>query len=71
MLGGGGTDMRVGLQVAAQARPRFDLVITMTDGDTPWPESPPAENPDARYVALLLDGDRTTVPPWMHKIVVS
>ncbi|WP_380156476.1 VWA-like domain-containing protein [Kineococcus sp. R86509] len=71
MLGGGGTDMRVGLQVAAQVRPRFDLVITMTDGDTPWPEAPPAENPDARYVALLLDGDRTTVPPWMHKIVVG
>ena len=71
MVGGGGTDMRVGLRVAAQARPRFDLVITMTDGDTPWPEAPPAENPDARYVALLLDGDRTTVPTWMHKIVVT
>jgi predicted metal-dependent peptidase len=70
MVGGGGTDMRVGLQAAAQARPKFDLVITMTDGDTPWPTSPPPENPDARYVVLLLDGDRESVPGWMHKIVI-
>ena len=70
MRGGGGTDMRVGLQAAARARPPFDLVITMTDGDTPWPTAPPPENPDARYVVLLLDGDREGVPAWMHTIVI-
>ncbi|MBB2899586.1 putative metal-dependent peptidase [Kineococcus radiotolerans] len=70
MVGGGGTDMREGLRAAARARPRFDLVITMTDGDTPWPAAPPPENPDARYVVLLLDGEREGVPAWMHTIVV-
>ncbi|PRY18060.1 DUF2201 family putative metallopeptidase [Kineococcus rhizosphaerae] len=70
MTGGGGTDMRAGLAAAAATRPAADLVITMTDGDTPWPAAPPEQNPDARYVVLLLDGDRDTVPEWMHKIVI-
>ncbi|PPK93386.1 putative metallopeptidase-like protein [Kineococcus xinjiangensis] len=71
MVGGGGTDMRVGIAAAAALRPRVDLVIVATDGDTPWPEDPPPENPDATYVALLLDGDREGVPRWMRRIVVE
>ncbi|GAB7189522.1 hypothetical protein NUM3379_02280 [Kineococcus sp. NUM-3379] len=71
MTGGGGTDMRVGIAAAAALRPRVDLVITATDGDTPWPERPPRENPGATYAVLLLDGDRDGVPRWMHRIVVE
>ncbi|WP_432572344.1 DUF2201 family putative metallopeptidase [Kineococcus sp. SYSU DK005] len=71
MVGGGGTDMRVGIAAAAALRPAVDLVITATDGDTPWPEAPPRENPGAVYVVLLLDGDRQGVPAWMRKVVVE
>ncbi|WP_432487334.1 vWA domain-containing protein [Kineococcus sp. SYSU DK018] len=71
LVGGGGTDMRVGIAAAAALRPKVDLVITATDGDTPWPAEPPRENPDATYVVLLLDGDREGVPGWMRKIVIE
>ncbi|KXK62158.1 hypothetical protein AWW66_09985 [Micromonospora rosaria] len=71
LVGGGGTDMRVGLAASAALRPRADIVIVATDGDTPWDDIPPDRNPQARYVTLLLDGDRDTVPPWMRKIIVA
>jgi predicted metal-dependent peptidase len=38
-VGGGGTDMRVPLAEAAQYEP--DVCILITDGRTPWPETPP------------------------------
>ncbi len=71
LTGGGGTDMRVGLNAVAALRPRADVVVLATDGDTPWPDAPPADNPRARYVVVLVDGDRRNVPAWMRKIVVS
>ncbi len=71
MVGGGGTDMRVGIAAAAALRPKVDLVLVATDGDTPWPQQPPPENPDAAYVVLLLDGEREGVPGWMRTIVVE
>ncbi|MBO3737976.1 vWA domain-containing protein [Actinoplanes flavus] len=71
LTGGGGTDMRVGIAAAAGSRPRADLVVIATDGDTPWPGGPPPANPRARYVALLVDGPRPGVPEWMHEIVID
>ncbi|WP_439427705.1 DUF2201 family putative metallopeptidase [Micromonospora sp. LA-10] len=71
LVGGGGTDMRVGLAASAALRPKADIVIVATDGDTPWDDIPPDRNPQARYVTLLLDGDRDAVPPWMRKIIVA
>jgi predicted metal-dependent peptidase len=58
--GGGGTDMRVGLAVAAELRPRPDLVVVFTDGWTPWPETPPT---GAAVVAAILGRDRSELPP--------
>ncbi|MGW4942382.1 vWA domain-containing protein [Actinoplanes sp. NPDC004185] len=42
LLGGGGTDMRAGFARALRTTPRPDVVVILTDGQTPWPVAPPA-----------------------------
>jgi hypothetical protein len=50
LVGGGGTDLRVGLRRALAATPRPDVVVALTDGFAPWPEA----EPGVRVVAGLL-----------------
>jgi predicted metal-dependent peptidase len=42
LLGGGGTDMRTGFVKALRTTPRPDVVVILTDGQTPWPSAQPA-----------------------------
>lgn len=67
LAGGGGTDMRAGLEAAAQLTPRPDLVIVMTDGFTPWPAEPPRGQ---RVVVGLLDEAGTT-PEWADSVLIG
>jgi predicted metal-dependent peptidase len=41
LVGGGGTDLRTGFAKALRARPRPDVIVVLTDGQTPWPDARP------------------------------
>ena len=41
LIGGGGTDQREGIGAALALRPRPDLILVLTDGQTPWPDRRP------------------------------
>lgn len=68
--GGGGTDMRVGIEQAFR-RPRpADCVVVCTDCDTPWPSVKPA----GVVVVLAIGASReaiAAIPPWMTVIEVE
>lgn len=38
LKGGGGTDLRVGIDAAIKLRPMPRIIVVITDGYTPWPE---------------------------------
>jgi predicted metal-dependent peptidase len=68
LVGGGGTDMRVGIKVASELRPRPDLIVVFTDGYTPWPNEPP---PGAAVIAAMLGrrGESLPAPPrWATRV---
>ena len=58
--GGGGTDLRVGIAAAGTQRPRPDVIVVFTDGETPWPPQPP---PGCSVIVALLGRSRTDFPP--------
>jgi len=70
LTGGGGTDMRIGIQAAACMKPRPDIIITITDGETPWPLEASVHAPKATYLAVVLDENDHRVPSFMKKIVI-
>ncbi len=58
--GGGGTDLRAGIEVAQRLRPRPDVLVVLTDGWTPWPAAAPA---GMAVVAGLLARAGAPAPP--------
>jgi predicted metal-dependent peptidase len=65
--GGGGTDMRRGVEAATELRPQPQLVVVLTDGFTPWPPAPP---PGVRVVVGLMD-DQGETPDWADTVLVG
>ncbi|WP_433058638.1 vWA domain-containing protein [Dactylosporangium sp. CS-033363] len=57
LLGGGGTDLREGFERALRRNPRPDVVVALTDGQTPWP----SRRPPCRTVVGLFPRDQ---PSW-------
>lgn len=58
LIGGGGTDMREGFTAALRTRP--DVIVALTDGQTPWPSAKP---PCRTVVGLFPRG----TPRWAEK----
>ncbi len=54
LRGGGGTDLRVGIDVAATMRPTPSIIVVLTDGWTPWPPAAPAR---ASLIAVVIGKD--------------
>jgi predicted metal-dependent peptidase len=57
LVGGGGTDLRRGIDRAIARTPRPDVVVALTDGGTPWP----AAEPGCRLIAGIFGASRR---PW-------
>ncbi|MGY5308922.1 vWA domain-containing protein [Nocardia gipuzkoensis] len=56
LVGGGGTDLRTGITKALRAQPRPDVLVILTDGQTPWP----ARRPPCRTVVGLFRRQHAT-----------
>jgi predicted metal-dependent peptidase len=67
LVGGGGTDMGAGIAAAAALRPRPAIVVVLTDGYTPWPDSAPR---GIRVVVGLLGDDAPEAPDWSRSVRV-
>lgn len=55
LTGGGSTDLREGFTAALADRPRPDVLVVLTDGQTPWPST----QPPCRTVIGLFSRPRT------------
>jgi predicted metal-dependent peptidase len=67
LVGGGGTDMRLGIAAALAQRTRPHVVVVLTDGETPWPDEPPA----ARVIAGLIGSSAPTPPSWVEAVRIG
>lgn len=76
LMGGGGTDLRAGFAKALRSRPRPDVLVVLTDGQTPWP----ADRPGCRTVVGLFrregswserDTDYVRTPEWARMVEIG
>lgn len=68
LVGGGGTDMTIGIDAAVNLRPRPHVVIVITDGFTPWPTQAP---PRTRVVVALVGSGAPIPPHWATVVQVE
>jgi predicted metal-dependent peptidase len=69
LIGAGGTDMGKGIRAALIHEPRPNIIIVLTDGQTPWPDS----SPEDVQMVIAIVGDKGKVqdelPTWASKII--
>jgi predicted metal-dependent peptidase len=67
LAGGGGTDMALGIHAVELLRPRVDVIVVLTDGETGWPARAPA----VPVIAVLIarSGNRLPrTPDWAQRV---
>lgn len=67
LTGGGGTDLRVGIDAALSSRPRANVLVLFTDGGTPWHDR---RLPVPMIVALIGKHATDTTPEWAKTVRV-
>ncbi|WP_459755380.1 vWA domain-containing protein [Streptomyces sennicomposti] len=79
LIGGGGTDLRSGFARALRSRPGPDVIVALTDGQTPWPSA----RPSCRTVVGLFPRPADPVrendpdyvpdapPPWARVVTIG
>lgn len=67
LAGGGGTDMRVGIEAAMRRSVRPHAIIVLTDGYTPWPSAPIGP----RVIAAIVGAGSESTPDWIKTVRVD
>lgn len=68
LKGGGGTDMRVG--ICAADSDRQDIIVVLTDGETPWDDVKTVRC--RSVIAVIINNDNAPDPPkWIRTVRVS
>jgi predicted metal-dependent peptidase len=68
--GGGGTDMGVGIEAAGTLMPVPRILIILTDGVTPWPETV-SQKMDKVIVCLTMKESKSEVPSWAQVVIIE
>lgn len=66
-VGGGGTDMGIGIAKAMELKPKPDVIVVLTDGYTPWPD----KSPKAKVIVGIIGGSGDGVPAWAKTIMIE
>jgi predicted metal-dependent peptidase len=70
LIGGGGTDMREGINAALSLKPSPNIIVVITDGATPWHIEQP--NGCDNYIVILTKTHALgSVPFWMRTISIE
>jgi len=70
LIGGGGTDLRAGFAAALRRRPAPDVVVALTDGQTPWPSAkPPCRTVVGLFPRHAEGSDYRPEPPAWARVV--
>lgn len=77
LIGGGGTDLRSGFARALRSLPRPDVIVALTDGQTPWPSAAPSCRtvvglfPRARSLGEEDDYRPQSPPEWARVVTIG
>lgn len=71
LKGRGGTDMSVGIEAAALLKPRPDIILILTDCQTPWPEQPPQAKIVIGWVHAKGDNYKPDVPKYAKLVEIE